>query len=82
MTRDGGSAFPLGTKTINKDHYTGDSYADEDGYEGGMTLRDYFAGQALAGVLVAWHPSEGEAEKWATNAYAVADAMLAAREAR
>ena len=43
----------------------------------GMALRDYFAGQALAGRLAYGHnpiPS-------ATDAYTIADAMLAAREA-
>ena len=53
----------------------------------GLTMRDYFAGQALAGNLEQgleddmnikwWHPSE----KIAKRAYAIADAMLKAREA-
>jgi hypothetical protein len=57
------------------------------GFDKGMTLRDYFAGQALAGNLEQgleddmnikwWHPSE----KIAKRAYAIADAMLKAREA-
>ena len=43
----------------------------------GMTLRDYFAAKAMQGILF-----EGlnEAET-AENAYAIADAMLKAREA-
>ena len=44
----------------------------------GMTLRDWFAGQALAGLL-----ANGGAQFWegdAQNAYAAADAMLAARK--
>ena len=51
----------------------------------GMTLRDYFAGQALAGNLEQgvendmhcgwWHDSS----KIAQRAYAIADAMLKAR---
>jgi hypothetical protein len=42
----------------------------------GMTLRDYFAGQALAGDWVGdWNKSEA-----AKIAYEIADAMLAARE--
>ena len=52
----------------------------------GMTLRDYFAGQALAGNLEQgiqddmaiswWH----EPSKIAKRAYAIADAMLKARD--
>jgi hypothetical protein len=43
-----------------------------------MTLRDWFAGQALAGLL-----ANGGAVSWeddATNAYTVADAMIEARK--
>ena len=53
---------------------------------GGMTLRDYFAGQALAGGLEQgveddmnsgwWH----DPAKLAKRAYAIADAMLKARD--
>jgi hypothetical protein len=49
---------------------------------GGMTLRDYFAGQALAGFLAA-HAGQGVSlpeDDWsATRAYEIADAMLAER---
>lgn len=44
----------------------------------GMTLRDWFAGQALAGLLV-----NGGGATWdtdATDAYKAADAMLTARK--
>jgi hypothetical protein len=45
----------------------------------GMTLRDYFAAQALAG-LCAYSP--GFADAWgAQKAYEAADGMLKAREA-
>jgi len=46
----------------------------------GMTLRDYFAGQALAGMKV---PEDGFSEFDAIRArrcYSMADAMLKARE--
>jgi hypothetical protein len=48
---------------------------------GGMTLRDYFAGQALAGMLSrdALEREGYEASWFADWAYGVADAMLAAR---
>ena len=46
---------------------------------GGMSLRDWFAGQALQGTLA--HPaSAGEPEEFAAAAYEVADAMMKARE--
>ena len=42
----------------------------------GMTLRDYFAAKALQGILF-----EGlEPEETAKHAYAMADAMMVARE--
>lgn len=51
----------------------------------GMTLRDYFAGQALAAVPVRnWSMIEGGdqavIEAWARCAYAAADAMLKVRD--
>jgi hypothetical protein len=46
----------------------------------GMTLRDYFAGQALAGMLAnryaSWHDKQGNSR----IAYKCADAMLATRK--
>ena len=51
-------------------------------YRGGMTLRDYFAGQALAGILSYpdAHLVAGTASQAAGSAYQIADAMLAARK--
>jgi hypothetical protein len=49
----------------------------------GMSLRDWFAGQALAGILAGNHPiTRGEAptEDCAAAAYTMADAMLAERK--
>ncbi len=46
----------------------------------GMTLRDWFAGQALAGALDRWlevRVSDKEISGWA---YEIADAMLEARK--
>ena len=52
----------------------------------GMTLRDYFAGQALAGVIRAcagdnWKASGHRSIEayFGSKAYTIADAMLAAR---
>jgi hypothetical protein len=44
----------------------------------GMTLRDYFAGQALAGMLA----HQGECDSQAAACYRIADAMLAERAKR
>jgi hypothetical protein len=50
----------------------------------GMTLRDYFAAKAMQATVDAWiqrsiyPPTDDEVAK---NAYAIADAMLKAREA-
>ena len=69
---DGGPAFPeVGS-------YDGGCH--DFSFEG-MTLRDYFAGQALAGLasdneLVMTH------EKMSEWCYTAADAMLAAREVK
>ena len=72
---DGGRAFPFvqwrapdGMMAISSDH--------------GMTLRDYFAGQALVGMMQAMRPYSDLFERSAIHAYAQADAMLAAREAK
>ncbi len=46
-----------------------------------MSLRDYFAGQALAGLL-ADHTLEGRGEDWAAVAYNAAEAMIAERAKR
>ena len=48
----------------------------------GMTLRDYFAGQALAGTIAGLHGLTESTVSLASDAYMLADAMLAAREAK
>jgi len=65
MSKDtGGPAFPVGY-----------GYAQAD--EVGMTLRDYFAAQAAAGLGAVG--SFISPEIWARTAYEIADAMLAER---
>ena len=54
-------------------HLTGRDSVDE-----GMTLRDYFAGQALE-ALVASEVRETDVQKFARASYGIADAMLRAR---
>ena len=51
---------------------------------GSLTLRDYFAGQALNGILLGHYGQEAQqdANKAAAWSYEQADAMLAQRERR
>ena len=51
-------------------------------YDQGMTLRDWFAGQALMGLMASRNPTSPRFHPLddAEYVYAVADAMLAARE--
>lgn len=46
----------------------------------GMTLRDWFAGQALAGMMAHQNSSKWTRYEVAGDCYAYADAMLAARK--
>ena len=50
----------------------------------GMSLRDWFAGQALTGLIAAYGlaSSRPVPEGFAERSYAVADAMLGVRQAR
>ena len=65
---DGGQAFPMG-------HHRDGNSADH----GGMTLRDWFAGQALIGIAML--ETSRTFDEDAANAYKYADAMLKARDA-
>jgi hypothetical protein len=66
-TDTGGPAFPCPTISI--------------GQHQGMTLRDYFAGQALASVNLGIGVTYDFYSRTAKHCYALADAMLKAREA-
>lgn len=75
---DGGPAYPTHVQTTSVDGQEF-SYTMQ-----GMTLRDWFAGQALAGFIATFaHPqaiNPPEPENAAGWAYQYADAMIAARE--
>jgi hypothetical protein len=52
------------------------------GYSEGMTLRDYFAGKAMQGLLLDDNGDFSDRNWLAEKAYEFADAMLKAREAK
>ncbi len=70
-TKQGGAAFPVG---------------NDDGHdpEPGMSLRDWFAGQALSGWMASYSvrqtPQQVNVRHPAQLAYDLADAMLRARK--
>lgn len=67
--KHGGFAFPQSNPDVGYSDYIG----------GGMTLRDWFAGQALL-LLQTNRIGDPTFEHLSGNAYKIADAMLAARE--
>lgn len=75
---DGGPAYPVQSIYVE----------DQDTNSRGMTLRDYFAGQALAGWLASYSPEmshpvgRNKAADIADLSYEMADEMLNAREAK
>lgn len=82
---DGGPAFPT-------DRRKAENYMDEGGYgrcrmitvnEGGMSLRDWFAGMALQGIVSNYvkrlDAGDSDADRWAEECYSIADSMLEER---
>lgn len=69
----GGSAYPLTGMDSEYFHFSW-----ERGMEG-MTLRDWFAGQALIGILTNTSYDHNEPHIIAKRAYQMTDAMLAER---
>lgn len=74
--KDGGPAFPFVEGLAGYEHN-----------KHGMTLRDYFAGQALAGIMANIHNLDKSdylrmkgKEIVSAMSYQIADAMLAERE--
>jgi hypothetical protein len=67
-TRDGGPAFPR----------TGEGFGNPRYDTPGMTLRDYFAAQAIPQMILKSEDNEGgwDPAAVAAGCYAVADAML------
>lgn len=77
---DGGLAFPAVKSSLMRDHQREPHRFTHDyKTEGGMSLRDWFAGQALTGLLASPRGPAND-KSAATAAYLVADAMLQQRE--
>jgi hypothetical protein len=71
---DGGPAFPFEFEDHQVDG------PSETLVHAGMSLQDYFAGQVLAGMAARASLSVEPADRLADRAYAIADAMLRARQ--
>ena len=67
--KDGGPAFP----------FQANDRSNLDMQTNGMSLRDWFAGQALAGLLAGSPDADCGPMGYASDAYSMADAMLIAR---
>lgn len=71
---DGGPAYPSGKSEKR-------GFENSHPLHEGMSLRDWFAGQALASMTTAPDYSKGPCNAaMAERAYVIADAMLAARK--
>jgi hypothetical protein len=71
---DGDSAFPRAGNEWSQMEWV------EAPAQQGMTLRDYFAGQALASINLGIGVTDDFYSRTAKHCYALADAMLKARE--
>jgi len=76
-TNDGGPAFPrpASMMALHDEPTLHRAFA-------GMSLRDWFAGQALAGMLAGLPDADRGPKGYAHDAYLIAAAMLAERERR
>jgi hypothetical protein len=75
---NGGSAFPCGpsgTQITGDDGHSWWQFPASDG----MSLRDWFAGQALAGLTNGARGTGWRKSELAKDAFAFADAMLTAK---
>lgn len=85
MSGDGGPAFPQPIQAFVKyrNHDGDDVYSSDGEYSNGMSLRDYFAAQALVTVVFFSAKALNQTytpEQLAAWSYEQADAMLAERE--
>lgn len=80
---DGGPAFPVDTSRQHDGTY-GHQTSNNTWQSGGMTLRDYFAAQAMQGFCaygtLCDHNNYATIDDVVDDAYEIADAMLKARK--
>ena len=81
----GGAAFPS-KRVVRRDVTHGSKTVRDEflQFDEGMTLRDYFASQALKEAFSVWYMISAEEpnKDWVTRySYEIADAMLKARKA-
>ena len=69
-------AFPQPVATVGDKYHAGDELVEG---AGGMSLRDYFAGQALTGIMANPLVQQIANAKAADAAYILADYMLISR---
>lgn len=82
---DGGPAFPGFAYTDGRGNQRRNEHSGEwETHEPGMSLRDWFAGQATDEDIKAylWDSEKGRARPRVEARYAFADAMIAARETK
>lgn len=72
-------AFPRPSSTVTVWEEGHPTLETEDGHQG-MSLREWYAGQALPGVLVARRDEITTPESIAAECFALADALLAASQ--
>lgn len=83
-SEDGGPAFPVHTEKLSDGSLRGLTTGSGEAWSMGMSLRDWFAGQALTGLAWAYGATDlrlavDPTPILADKAYAIADAMLEAR---
>ena len=71
MSNTGGPAFPCDLTAYDSEVVKNFQ---------GMTLRDYFAAKAMAALVVVYTDDKAIVDEYSQRAYAIADAMLKARE--
>lgn len=73
----GGPAFPEGESWTSTDLAGNRTEHAKGVLRLGMTLRQYYAGQALAGLMAYPDDTKLDFKEWANSAFSFADAMIA-----
>ena len=83
-TKDGGPMFPLCGSIVKQYQPTGIVTGESlQGFQAGMSLRDYFAAKAMQGLMSYTFANDryhGDLKQCVYEAYEIADTMLEARE--